>query len=334
MTSRELWQALSGFVCVYKHAETSTSSLKRLLIKRLVAEATRAQGVPRLPQVRLPVVEPHPRTGALVTVGEKLMPDYRYHPHASGSFLRAEDIQLEDLNPLETSASGVCLIGMNESCEKLPELQAKSWVNVYRLDGILGKAGKSQENEGKTAKNMPYDHRGWRPIFGRPLFKLANVDMQSEEAFEIARKGLPRLQLPGAQMVYSIELPYFKAPFFTLTVQAAGEDWTSSKKVGLELDTVATCTRVQRRSLGPFVGEDTLLEKQFGLLNVVRNINYCREVLSMETTTSEVLETRLDRNSRLDRHAKRILDGIGLTPDPTDPEKYDSMRPVWGRHYS
>uniref|UniRef100_A0A914RL56 Uncharacterized protein n=1 Tax=Parascaris equorum TaxID=6256 RepID=A0A914RL56_PAREQ len=38
--------------------------------------------------------------------------------------------------------------------------------------------------------------------YKRLAFELANVDLQSQEAFEIARKGLPRAKILGTPIVY------------------------------------------------------------------------------------------------------------------------------------
>lgn len=89
---------------------------------------------------------------------------------------------------------------------------------------------------------------------------------KSEEAFELARKGTPRAQLPGVQIVYNIELDSFKPPYFALHVQIVGETdmflryflfilfkiiekWCLRDfihEIGLSLGTTASCVRLQR----------------------------------------------------------------------------------------
>ncbi|KAK6056448.1 hypothetical protein COOONC_06046 [Cooperia oncophora] len=54
-------------------------------------------------------------------------------------------------------------------------------------------------------------------------FQAAEVDIQSEAAFELARKGLPRAQLAGAQIVYMCTVKHFNLPYFAIQVQCVGE---------------------------------------------------------------------------------------------------------------
>uniref|UniRef100_A0A8R1EB44 TruB_N domain-containing protein n=1 Tax=Caenorhabditis japonica TaxID=281687 RepID=A0A8R1EB44_CAEJA len=277
MSQRDLWKALSGVLCLYKHSGVSSSALKKLITNKItesVAEIESTSRV-RLPLISLPVVEPHEKSGALVVVGKNDIADYRYHPLVCGRAIRAEDVNLVDALPLATTSSGVCLFGVNDGCDQIPELMSKSWTNAYRIDGILKK---NLENPGekisrhrleKVISRMESEFRG-------ASFKHANVDLESSEAFELARRGLPRAQLPGAQIVYSIELNYFRAPRFSLTVQCSGEDDEMLRNlishIGANLNTETTVIRLQRQNFGPFGGDDALLEKQFSLQNIARNI--------------------------------------------------------------
>ncbi|KAK6036077.1 hypothetical protein COOONC_26418 [Cooperia oncophora] len=81
-------------------------------------------------------------------------------------------------------------------------------------------------------------------------FQAAEVDIQSEAAFELARKGLPRAQLAGAQIVYMCTVKHFNLPYFAIQVQCVGETDAFLRcfihELGVSLGTTASCVRLQR----------------------------------------------------------------------------------------
>ena len=58
--------------------------------------------------IERPIVRPHPRTGALVVVGARKQPDYTLHPLVHGNNQQPEDLLLDELEPMESTSSGVC----------------------------------------------------------------------------------------------------------------------------------------------------------------------------------------------------------------------------------
>ncbi|EGT56224.1 hypothetical protein CAEBREN_09720 [Caenorhabditis brenneri] len=212
---------------------------------------------------------------------------------------------------------------------------ANSWTNVYRIDGILKKPADSSVEVSKISRHkiekvlsrMESEFRG-------ASFRHANVDLESSEAFELARRGVPRAQLPGAQIVYSIELNWFKSPRFSITAQCSGEDDEMLRKliehIGANLGTESLTIRLQRQNFGPFGGDNTLLEKQINLQNIVRNIQLNRTILS----SSQSIDKKVVEESSEERSQKsnEIFDGFGLR-ESTKLKDYDAMRPAWPRNY-
>lgn len=72
----KLWRALNGLLCVYKPVDLSITGLKKQIVKRICADGNEVVGVPRLPTVKIPIVEAHEKSGALLVVGEREIPDY------------------------------------------------------------------------------------------------------------------------------------------------------------------------------------------------------------------------------------------------------------------
>lgn len=59
--------------------------------------------------------------------------------------------------------------------------------------------------------------------YKRTAFEYCEFDLQSEEAFELARRGAPKAKIPGSQIVYGLELKRFRSPFMTVRFQLIGE---------------------------------------------------------------------------------------------------------------
>ena len=54
-------------------------------------------------------------------------------------------------------------------------------------------------------------------------FKLAEVDLQSQEAFELARRGAPKPRILDCPVVYNVKINHFQTPYFGLDMQVTGE---------------------------------------------------------------------------------------------------------------
>ncbi|KAK6737756.1 hypothetical protein RB195_020077 [Necator americanus] len=316
------------------------TGLKKQIVKRICTDGNEVVGIPRIPTIKLPIVEPHEESGALMVVGEREIQDYTQHPLVSGEAFRPEDIRLEEVHYMESTSSGVCLFALNEECERIPEILSHSWVNNYRLEGVFGRETNKHKIKARVTLKADYDHVTRHKLeklitrveseYRRAAFQAAEVDIQSEEAFEIARKGMPRAKLAGAQIVYGCKVKHFNLPFFALQVQSVGETDVFLRcfihEIGVSLGTTASCIRLQRRSLGPFHPDHALLEKQISLQNIIRNMELCRRIMKSLKEDDEVI----DENSVAYEEVRSVIDGLDMQTD----QEYDAMRPVWPRNYT
>uniref|UniRef100_A0A915DV80 Polyprotein n=1 Tax=Ditylenchus dipsaci TaxID=166011 RepID=A0A915DV80_9BILA len=90
------------------------------------------------------------------SLNEKEQLDYRLHPMMAGKMFRLEEFRLEELNYLEPSSSGVC------------SKAAFDHVKRHQICKLLSRI---------------------RMQYKKVSFEFANVDLQSQDAFEIARRG-------------------------------------------------------------------------------------------------------------------------------------------------
>lgn len=76
LSGRDIQKFLNGFLCVYKPRDVSLSALIRRLRGAICTEANALDEI-LVPEINVPIVEPHHRTQALVVVGLRKQLDYQ-----------------------------------------------------------------------------------------------------------------------------------------------------------------------------------------------------------------------------------------------------------------
>ncbi|CAD5233361.1 unnamed protein product [Bursaphelenchus xylophilus] len=352
-TAREVISNLNGFLCVYKQRDISLAALKALIIKR-ICEHGNALMVPPPPTIQRPIVEPHPKSGAPVVVGLREQPDYTLHPLVNGGTFNPLDFLLEEMEPMEATTSGVCVFALNDAVDDLESVRDLAWVNEYRLCGKLGEASFKNECKGQIVARAKADHitpRMFKKLltklcfhYKRLSFELANVDMQSEEAFEIARQGAARPRIIGSPIIYGLRLLKFDFPTFELQMNVVSENDVFLRQfiheVGCSMGSLARPTKIQRVRIGPLLRSHALLDSQFQLPNILKNLKMITRIIEMEKkvrlgptvkvmessqSTGFIPEYHLSPDELSKERGRAIADGI---------ESADDLRIPWGREYT
>lgn len=73
----DVQRMLNGFLCVYKPRDISLNSIKKMLINAICTQGNEL-GDSEVPTIEVPIVEPHPKSQALVVVGKRKQLDYRF----------------------------------------------------------------------------------------------------------------------------------------------------------------------------------------------------------------------------------------------------------------
>uniref|UniRef100_F1LAL8 tRNA pseudouridine synthase 2 n=1 Tax=Ascaris suum TaxID=6253 RepID=F1LAL8_ASCSU len=347
VSASDIWSVLHGVICVHKPRDVSLTSLKKILVSAICSDANECIPPPRIPTIELPIVEPHPKSQALVIVGMRKQLDYSSHPLVVGQPFRKEDIRIEEMHYLGPASSGVCLFGINDGCEQLEGLRERAWINEYRLLGQLGRETHKNEIRGKVVVKREYDgvtrYRMQKLLsrvqaqYKRLAFELANVDLQSQEAFELACKGLPRAKILGTPIVYGISLNSFKAPHFSLTLNCVSE--TDSflrdfiREIAISLGTTASCRRLLCSRIGPFDAEHSLLDKHFTLSNIFTNMRLCRGIIEKDAVDSDANIVQNKPHIAINEVIEDQLIEV-LNEEPSEEVVDDCLRIAWGREYT
>ncbi|XP_011894377.1 PREDICTED: probable tRNA pseudouridine synthase 2 isoform X2 [Cercocebus atys] len=106
----------------------------------------------------------------------------------------------------------------------------------------------------------------------KALVMYSNLDLKTQEAYEMAVRGLIRPMNKSPMLITGIRCLHFAPPEFLLEVQCMHETQKELRKlvheIGLELKTTAVCSQVRRTRDGFFTLDSALLRTQWDLHNI------------------------------------------------------------------
>ncbi|XP_047556137.1 pseudouridylate synthase TRUB2, mitochondrial [Lutra lutra] len=180
---------------------------------------------------------------------------------------------------LDAQASGVLVLGVGHGCRLLTSMYNAHLTKDYTVRGLLGKATDDFCDEGRLVEKSTYDHvtrekldRILALIQGshqKALVMYSNLDLQTQEAYEMAVRGLIRPMNKSPMLVTAIQCIHFAPPEFLIQVQCMHETQKQLRRlvheIGLELKTTAVCSQVRRTRDGFFTLDDALLRTHWDL---------------------------------------------------------------------
>ncbi|XP_042537017.1 mitochondrial mRNA pseudouridine synthase TRUB2 [Dipodomys spectabilis] len=183
---------------------------------------------------------------------------------------------------LDTRSSGVLVLGVGHGRRLLMDMYDAHLTKDYTVRGLLGKATDDFCEDGRLVEKTTYDHvtrekldRILAVIQGshqKALVMYSNLDLQSQEAYEMAVRGMIRPMSKSPMLITGIRCLNFSPPEFLLEVQCMHETQQQLRKlvheIGLELKTTAVCMQVRRTRDGFFTLDDALLRTQWNLESI------------------------------------------------------------------
>ncbi|KAM9206792.1 LOW QUALITY PROTEIN: pseudouridylate synthase TRUB2, mitochondrial [Dugong dugon] len=209
---------------------------------------------------------------------------------------------------LDAKASGVLVLGVGRGRRLLTDMYNAHLTKDYTVRGLLGRATDDFCEDGRLVEKTTYDHvtrekldRILAVIQGshqKALVMYSNVDLKTQEAYEMAVRGLIRPMNKSPMLISSIRCLQFAPPEFLLEVQCMHETQKQLRKlvheIGLELKTTAVCSQVRRTRDGFFMLDDALLRTQWDLHSIQDAIQAAtpRVVAELEKSLRPVLGTQ------------------------------------------
>ncbi|KAM6217429.1 pseudouridylate synthase TRUB2, mitochondrial-like [Rhynchocyon petersi] len=183
---------------------------------------------------------------------------------------------------LDTQASGVLVLGVGHGRRLLTDMYHAHLTKDYTVRGLLGRATDDFCEDGRLLEKTTYDHvsrekldRILAVIQGshqKALVMYSNLDLKTQEAYEMAVRGLIRPMDKSPMLITGIRCLHFAPPEFLLEVQCMHETQKQLRKlvheIGLELKTTAVCSQVRRTRDGFFTLNDALVRTQWDLHSI------------------------------------------------------------------
>lgn len=183
---------------------------------------------------------------------------------------------------LDAQASGVLVLAVGHGCRLLTDMYEAHLTKDYTVRGLLGRATDNFCEDGRLIEKTTYDHvtrelldRILAIIQGshqKALVMYSNLDLKSQEAYEMAVQGVIRPMNKSPMLISGIRCLHFAPPEFLLEVQCMHETQQQLRKlvheIGLELRTTAVCMQVRRTRDGFFRLDDALLRTQWDLHSI------------------------------------------------------------------
>ncbi|XP_057702020.1 mitochondrial mRNA pseudouridine synthase TRUB2 isoform X2 [Corythoichthys intestinalis] len=253
-----MFRKLEGLFCVYKPAGI------RWKLVRDTIETKLLEGLNALPSLPLPV-----QTRFLAPSGDDTV---------TQKGLTVVSVPVLFNHPL--------VLGVGNGNKALNDLYYTKVTRDYTLECELGTATHDFSHKGRVVERSTYDHitedkleRVLAMLQGanqKALLTYANVDMQSQEAYEMAVQGSLGPEGKSPPILTGLRCIRFQPPNFTLEVRCLNETQKYLRKVvheiGLELRSTAICKGVRRTRDGSFTLQDALTRNQWTPIEVMRAV--------------------------------------------------------------
>lgn len=312
---------LNGIFCVYKPVGVPCHRVKDIVTHNLIKDLNalpchhyewqmqKEQGV------YFNVKQPVP-----TNVPDHLT-DLSDHRLVLGERYISDDIQLKFLHGLDVNSSGVLVMNVGRHDDFTLVAMAR-YLRVYHVKGRFGFATDNCTPKGKLIERTTFHHINQGKLdkacsaaqsgHQRNMFQYAGVQPNSQEAYEMACQGIVRpLSKETPPMLYGIKCIHYEPPDFTLEIHAINERTDYLRRlvhdIGLKLKSTAVCTHIHRLRYGHFTLQHALLRQQWRLEEIVKNMSYCRTLLTPDKLFTDVNVTADDKWKSKDKE-----------PDTTD----------------
>ncbi|KAM7422694.1 hypothetical protein PAMA_010643 [Pampus argenteus] len=280
-----MFRGLEGLFCVYKpsgvHWKLTRDSIETKLLKGL-----NVAPVEPLPQEVRFLPQPDSETEAPkgLALSAAWLPVLSKHHLVTGP--EFQHIRVGVGHRLDAFSSGVLVLAVGNGNKALQDLYSSRVTRDYTLEGEFGTATDDFSHTGRVVERSTYGHitqdkldRVLAMLQGankKALLMYSNVDMRSQEAYEMAVQGLLGPEGKSEPILTGLRCIHFQPPNFTLEVQCLNETQKYLRKVvheiGLELRSTAVCKGVRRTRDGPFTLQDALTHHHWTASDVMRAI--------------------------------------------------------------
>ncbi|XP_074655033.1 pseudouridylate synthase TRUB2, mitochondrial-like [Tubulanus polymorphus] len=306
------FEALNGVFCVYKPADVPMARIVNMIKEKLADGLNSMPGRPLRTMVQLN--ENKTDTDGLPVV--TTVPDLADHPLVVGPRYLPEDFRITYSNKLSKPSSGVVALGIGRNGSyKASQMKYAGYMRVYHVNGILGRCTHDFQPTGRLIERTTWRHVTSAKInrcisaaqagHQRNMYRYMGVEMDSQEAYEVAARGLVRPQetVNEGPIIYGMKLVEYKPPEFTLEVHCIGEYCTYLRKfvheLSLDMKSSAVCSLVRRIRYGHFTLDHALLRKHWTVPAILGSIEHCKPLVRKDKLKPGLLMKPLEKTEKL-----------------------------------
>ncbi|XP_033643233.1 mitochondrial mRNA pseudouridine synthase Trub2-like [Asterias rubens] len=286
------WNNLNGLFAVYKPSGMPVKYVKETIQTSLIEDLNKLEQRPQKQLVKVvqDVARLEDTPNALMAVE---VPSFADHPLVRGPLFSRIKVAVVSVG-VDTKMSGVMVLSVKDGSKKIESYLGARMPKVYTVKGRFGIATDSHDAEGKIWQKTSFKHvtceKFDRVISNlerkhqKVLFSNAGVDLESQEAYELAVRGLLRPfgeDLPP--LILNIRCIHFEPPDFELEIECIHETAQYLRKIvhdlAQDMKTSAVATLVRRTQDGPLTLDEALLRKQWSLPYIDEGLRTCRPLL-------------------------------------------------------
>ncbi|XP_038142297.1 mitochondrial mRNA pseudouridine synthase TRUB2 [Cyprinodon tularosa] len=296
-----MFRSLEGLFCVHKPAGVHWKLVRDTIETNLLKGLNATPALPLPHEVRF-LSNDEAGASSGLTLRAASVPILSQHPLVTGPEFQL--IKVGVGHRLDVSSSGVLVLAVGKGNRILNDLYRTRTTRDYTLDCEFGTATQDFTHASRVVERTTYGHitrdkmeKVIAMLEGanqRALRMYSNVDMSSQEAYELAVKGLLGPDGKSIPILTGLRCIRFQPPNFTLEVQCLNETQKYLCKVvheiGLELRSSAVCKGVRRTRDGQFTLQDALTRHQWTAADVMRAIQQYRS----KKKSKKISRTRTD----------------------------------------
>lgn len=206
------------------------------------------------------------------------------------------------------------MVGINKGTRRSFLLKNGSPVQTYHVSGKFGTQTETNFAGSLVTLKATYDHVTHGQLNGllaslqtqyqKIMFAASGVSLQSQEAYDLACKGVIRPKDPTHNVIYGIKLIRSDRERFTIEVNCMNvrEEQLSHLicQIALGLRTVAHCTKIRRTRYGYFSYENALVRNQWHLPDFLQSIADSEKVWNAHPDMiSDEISTPVGQNAKV-----------------------------------
>lgn len=279
----DIYKNLNGILLLYKPPDITTREQSRFL--RAHISDTLNQYEPRPLDKRLLIEGNFDEEKRVVEV-----PNLADHPLVAGPRYNPWELTMTCApTTLSRRCSGINVLLIGDAARRYyVPMKRANLTSIYHISGCFGYITDSFFHDGKIIDKSNYKHiRSGRfdSVLSKietsqhqRLFDSANVQLDSQEAYELAKAWPSRPpKMARWPVIYRIRCLHMKLPDFKIEVTVGNENETFlaqlPQDIGLMLKSGAYTKSIRRVKLGPFDVEDSLTDKEWDMRSIMNHLS-------------------------------------------------------------